>query len=245
MTKYPTIGNLTKNKFFLTMNTETTETPVFKGATRDQYEILEIWISHFWGSTIRAKKAILWFLRQSDYLSKDIVTSFPYKNNKGDDYAFAQEVAFAVHDMLSSSNQPFELSDIFKLMQCPKHLSSHCGFATQQEANITIETGWDSLAQKSVPVKTNGFTIWLSKEMRQKENILLIQPDMEAIAKTKLRRNRNSGSTDGNPSHIGVPEFYEENTIPKIIQWADQKRREAKHPYENIPRELLEDVKLT
>ncbi len=181
--------------------------------TQQQYEALELFITHSLKVTIRAKKAILWFLRQSNYLQKDLAMTIPYKENGGKDHRFAAEIAYGIHDMNASGHHP-NTYEMLTLIDCPKHLSSHCGIAKKiDDKLIQFETGWDGANQESIPLEYEGYTVWISKEWYSRK-VELIEFNEKEIQMTKLRKNYFESSSSGSTTYHD-PEFYEEHTIPK------------------------------
>ena len=179
--------------------------------TQDQYEILELFITHAPRGTVRAKKIILWFLRQSNFLQDNIALTIPYKDKKTEKYKTAKEVAHAIHDMYSKE---IELPEIFMFTGISKCLSFHSGVATKKDENfIAFQTEWDSTKQEIVPMEFNGYTIWLS-EKSYSRNVRLIEFNSDEALKTKLRRTLSKYS-----SFTSFGEFYnEDELIPKELR---------------------------
>ena len=178
--------------------------------TELQLEALELFISHSLKATVRAKKLILWFLRQSDFLQRNICLTIPYKEQGTDEFEFADEVWFAVHDM---SNMLFA---IFNLMGLPKSISCYSGIAKKEGNLIKFETGWDGTKQEAIPMESHGFTIYLAAR-RCKNNFELLEFNREEVEKTKLRNTYFSISSSDTTSVVkcGDPEFYEDSEIPE------------------------------
>ncbi|MFA6251129.1 MAG: hypothetical protein WC603_00680 [Candidatus Paceibacterota bacterium] len=177
--------------------------------TQDQYEIMELFITHAPKGTVRAKKIILWFLRQSNFLQDNIALTIPYKEKKTEEYKTSKEVADAIHGMYSKE---IELPEIFMLAGISKELSFHCGVATKRSDDlITFQTGWDSTKQEIVPMEIKGYTIWLSKKSYSR-NVRLIEFNSDEALKTKLRYTLSRYS-----SFTSIGEFYEDELIPRKL----------------------------
>jgi hypothetical protein len=179
-----------------------------KKITQEQYEILELYISRSIKATVRAKKVILWFLRQSNLLQSDIVMSIPAPAKESDEYRLALEVGVAFNEM--SGFEPIDLHELFTLMGVSKIFTTHCGIAkkTKRKRNIILETGRDK-DYKDIPW---GYTIWLSNKPFQKEKITLLKFDLFEIEKTKLRKQTSKTADTRN-----VSEFYKDSDIPEYL----------------------------
>src|SRR3954470_19983133 len=66
--------------------------------TQLQYEALELFITRSLKITLRAKRVILWFLRQSNFLQKNIALTIPYQDDGSPEEQLAREVAMGIHD---------------------------------------------------------------------------------------------------------------------------------------------------
>lgn len=187
------------------------------GASSLQYEALELFITESTKASIRAKKTIQWFLRQTNYLQRDIALTIAYKEGDNASKEFVDEVAHGIHDM---SNMLFA---IFNVMGLPKTLSYHYGVATKvTESLIEFQSGWDTPNQQTVPMmidgnEVQGCTIWFAPKFYQRE-VQLLDFNAEAIEKTKLRQTyfMLSASDTSSPNvHCLTPEFYEDDKLPK------------------------------
>lgn len=185
------------------------------GVTQRQYEALEIFISESLDATVKAKKVLLWFLRQSNFLKRNIALSVLQKEGDTPTRGLAYEVGKGVHDM---GNMLFAA---FNLMGFPKAILSHCGVATKiSDQLIKLETGWDQSKQEEVPTIVNGYTIWLSKEHYSK-NVELLEYNEIEINQTKLRNTYyefSSSQKEEGQSRCLTPEFYEDENIPVEIR---------------------------
>ncbi|HBA36532.1 TPA: hypothetical protein DCZ15_01505 [Candidatus Falkowbacteria bacterium] len=187
---------------------ETNDEPQKDEVTQRDLEILEIFISNSLEATVRAKKAIIWFLRQSNYLQSNIAMSISSPSRKSDEYKWAQEVGIALHDM----RLPIRIDDLFSLMRISKRFVSHCGVAKKiSDDLIELETGWDSEHQRHVPVDLLGYTIWLADEFYQKE-VYLIEFKPAEVKVVKLRKDHSD------VIEYHGKEFYEDCEIPKNLR---------------------------
>ena len=180
--------------------------------TQRQLEALELIISHSTKMTRRAKQAILYLLRESEYLSKNVVLTIPYEDKGDDNFAWGLEMVNGHHD---SSNM---LYDMFNLMGFGRTMHHHCGAATQSEdRSILFETGWDSAEQKNVPVTKKGWTLWLSVEPYQKTDIEVLPFDQEKILSMRLRKSYFHLSQDASTEHscIHIDQYHGDNAQPK------------------------------
>lgn len=176
--------------------------------TKHDFDILEIFISNSLEATVRAKKAIIWFLRQSNYLQSNIAMSISSPSMKSDEFKWAEEVGIALHDM----RLPIKIYDLFSLMRISKRLVSHCGVAKKiSDGLIELETGWDNEHQRNVPVNFHGYTIWLADKSWQKE-VHLVEFNPAEVKVVKLRKD------DSDAIKYHGQEFYEDWQIPKNLR---------------------------
>ncbi len=181
------------------------------GISPQALEELEILIAHSLRATVRAKKAIIWFLRQSDYFKLNIAMSISSPSQNSDEYQWAFEMALSA-DYLNIPKTPMKLSDILILMGTSKHFSFHGGVAKKiNEELIKLEIGWDSKNQKNIPVDLYGYTVWLADKRYQKE-VRLIEFNPDEVQKVKLRKNLFRIA-----SSLNLPEFYEDGEMPKDL----------------------------
>ena len=136
---------------------------------------LEDFISAVDAISPRAQQALLWFLRQSDYLERPIVTTIPYHAEGTDEEAFANEVAAGVEAL-------WRLYPARTLAGSSKILSHETGVAIYAgEKKIVFQK-----VRPNVAKNAQGHTIWLSETPQQKQDINLIDfkfriPDLMEI----------------------------------------------------------------
>src|SRR6185436_21151117 len=180
--------------------------------TQQQYEALELFISHSLHATVRAKKVILWFLRQSQYLKRTIAMTLPFTEINSPEHIFSREVADAVHDMSSSYHRPC-LYDLFSMMGNRNQLRFNGGIAEKiiNEDKVCFESA--SKNQQPGGASYTGYTIWLgygSKFVASE----LIEFEPAKAEKEKLRKNYFHLSSSSPASRSIDAEFYEDKEIP-------------------------------
>lgn len=180
--------------------------------TQLQYEAFELFITRSLKIPLQAKKVLLWFLRQSNFLQKNIALTIPYTTEGTPEQKLAWDVALSVHNIGNM------LYAMFNLIGLPKHVVSRYGVATKINENlISFETGWDSGNQRTIPMNRLGYTIWLSHGGRYTNEVELLEYNLEEINQTKLRNTYSHlSSSDRSSDHVRSldDEFYEEDKIP-------------------------------
>lgn len=160
-------------------------------ATPTQFQALELFITQSLTLTVRAKKAVLWFLRQSNFLQREMAMTVFSDKLEGDEYEFGKEIAYGVHNMSNT------LYNTFCLMGMQKCISS----------------GQDYFEDVGKP---HGYTIWLSYRPFSME-VGLVKFDLEEVMKTKLRRNYSESPTSDISDYYEdskIPKQYLEVTCP-------------------------------
>lgn len=107
-----------------------------------QMQALEYFISKSTDATDYAKKAIVWALRQTNNLARNIAVPFSYDWDREK----TQEIAYGVHDMRSSNGSTL-IQVVFKTMDVERSISSHCGLYQDAKYNTSL----------------SGYTIWVAE----------------------------------------------------------------------------------
>jgi len=164
--------------------------------TRKQYEIIETFISNSLMVTVRAKKVILYFLRLTQFLGKEIMMQIK-------DVQLANEVGAGIHDLTSTYHKPTSLSDEFELSGSTKRLSCSCGI-------------YDEKLERTSEGE-EGYTIWFSEKHgnKRKYQIELVKFDVAKVLEAKLRRSTYESSSFNPKKNICVDEFYADAEIPE------------------------------
>lgn len=141
--------------------------------TKEQYEIIEVFISRSLEATVRAKKVILYFLRITQFLGKEIMMQIK-------DVQLADEVVTGILRLVSLEleyHEPTSLGYMLKLSGSTKRLFCNYGIFDESIERISEK----------------GCTIFFSGELSDAERgqIELVKFDLVKALETKLRRSIN------------------------------------------------------
>ena len=132
--------------------------------TDKQRRALELVVARSVDATELGKKAVIWLLRQSHDVSRNVVATFSAQQG-------AKQIADSVHDMLSSGGST-HLGERIALMGVRFWISSHGGsFPITDELRSKIE---------------GVYTIWVSSRSRYDHDAEILQVDMNAIQAVSL-----------------------------------------------------------
>lgn len=165
--------------------------------TKEQYEIIEIFISHSLKATVKAKKVILYFLRMTQFLNKEIMAQIK-------DVQLADEVVTGIFGLVGTEyHKPESVGLIFKASGSTKRLSCNYGIFDE-----TIER-----------ISEKGCTIFFSGELSDAERgqIELVKFDHVKALETKLRHSAHESPSSNPNKNIRVNEFYEDTEIPEEL----------------------------
>jgi len=127
-----------------------------------QMRYLELVIAESIDATDFGKQALIWMLRQTDGLSRNIAVSLPFSWGK----QTVRGVYKSVHDMCSD-NGSTHLWRTFAAMGVGSGINSHCGLYEGQAQKLNHD----------LP----GYTVWISNRASYDHTAERIEPDFNAI----------------------------------------------------------------
>lgn len=141
----------------------------------EQMQAIEAAIAYSRNATDFAKKVIIWTLRQSRNLTRQVALSIPepFEGFK------AEEVQSGVHDMVSC-NGTTHIDCLFQAAGTKVHLSHHAGMFVGKHPNFFHNT------------RARGSTIWVAVGYFSKDAEILTPPTLKEIESIDLKKITHS-----------------------------------------------------